>query len=63
MTFQTQSGESVPIYKIVHLRHSLDRLEAIGETKSPTIASLKRVVLLHIAELEAVLESRPRALA
>lgn len=63
MSFQTQSGEPVPVYEIVHLRCALDRLEKIGESTSPTICSLKRVVLLRIAELEAVLDSRPRARA
>jgi hypothetical protein len=57
MNLQTQSEEPVPIYEIVHLRRALDRLEGIGETKSHTIDSLKRVVLLQIAELEAVQSS------
>ena len=63
VSFQTQSGEPVPIYEIMHLRGALDRLERIGETKSPAIANLKHIVQLRIAELEAVLDSRPRARA
>lgn len=54
---------SVPVHEILHLRRALERLEGIGETNSPTIENLKRTVRLHIAELEAILETGQRASA
>jgi hypothetical protein len=50
-----------PVYEVQHLRRAFERLEGIGATNSPTIDNLKRTLLLHIAELEAMLDPRPNA--
>lgn len=59
MNVALQAGEPMPaIHEIRHLRRAFERLEGIGETQSPTIDNLKRIVLLRIVELEASLDPR-----
>lgn len=47
-----------PVHEVQHLRRAFERLEGIGETNSSTIDSLKRILLLRIAELESDLQSK-----
>lgn len=51
------------VHEVQHLRRALARLERIGATNSPTIDSLKRILLLRIAELDCLLDRRSRAQA
>ncbi len=55
---QSPAKEYLPIlHELRHLRRTLSRLEAIGETRSSTIADLRRIVVLRICELDAELGS------
>jgi hypothetical protein len=55
---KSPAKEHLPtLYELRHLRGTLSRLEAIGETRSPTIADLRRIVATRIFELEAALGS------
>jgi hypothetical protein len=45
------------LYELRHLRRALSRLEDTHATTSPAVASLKRIVVHRICELEAQLGS------
>jgi len=55
------SGQPLPtLYELQHLRRALHRLDAVGDTSSPTIADLKRIVNLRINKLEACVDQATR---
>jgi hypothetical protein len=54
---------SAYIHELQHLRLALERLEGLGDTRSQTIDSLKRVVHVRISELESAIDKSLRAQA
>jgi hypothetical protein len=55
---QPPTSKSMPaLYELRHLRRALARLEDTHATTSPAIASLKRIVMTRIWELESQLGS------